>query len=385
MRNGRGMAASSWPFVSLVRTGPDRPRFIGTIKHSLDHQRVQVHFQIHISVGVGGVGDVWIVERETVGLLPLIRNAVSRGVHRRFTGGIGRPAAHFPFVIDDLARAVAHIRNDSRIHRVAFGSSRPGAPEDQIKGLCGGLRLHLRGGEWHRALQGSLGKDAFPIVPADFGPAYHEVAIDIDGRGESHFGVEDEVALNAGGTSTQVVVDVIQSPQVATTTVTAPVVEDVVAEIALDGDVTPTRDAAFHVREKIVMPGAAVAAHATREGMPLPVVAFPNDAPLHRKAIERPAGGQGMGIAPTARAMVNNEIVAVGSAEALGSELASVISRAEAQKADDDVMRFRQFEGNAVALVFLDADAVTGRRLACDGQVRLAGYQPLRFNQTANP
>src|SRR5206468_9342016 len=60
------------------------------------------------------------------------------------------------------------------------------------------------------------------------------------------------------------------------------------------------------------------------------------------------------------------------------------ISRAEAQKADDDVMRFRQFEGNAVALVFLDADAVTGCRLACDGQVRLADYQPLRFNQTAN-
>src|SRR6266576_772152 len=159
-----------------------------------------------------------------MGLLPFVGNAVPRGVHRRFTGGIGRPAAHFLFVIDDLARAVAHIRNDSRVHRVASGSSRPGVPEDQIKGLCGGLRLHRRRGEWLRALQGSLGKDAFPIVPADFGPAYHEVAIDIDGRGESHFGVEDEVALNAGGTRAQVVADVIQSPQVAATTVTAPVV-----------------------------------------------------------------------------------------------------------------------------------------------------------------
>src|SRR5881396_1990819 len=124
--------------------------------------------------------------------------------------------------------------------------------------------------------------------------------------------------------------------------------------------------------------------HPGREGMPLSVVAFRNDAPLHRVAVERPAGVQGLGVAPTGRAMVNNEIVAVGSAEALGSELASVISRAEAQKADDDVMRFRQFEGNAVALVFLDADAVTGRRLACDGQVRLADFQPLRVNQTAN-
>src|SRR5436309_5113552 len=268
---------------------------------------------------------------------------------------------------------------ESRLGRIAPAFLRTSSKASAADCVCTG-----GGGEWRRALQGSLAKHAFPIVPADIGPAYHVVAIDIDGRGEDNFGVEDEVALNAGGTSAQVVVDVIQSPQIPTTTVTAPVVEDVVAEIALDGDVTPTRDAAFHVREKVVMPGAAVAAHATREGMPLPVVAFPNDAPLHRKAIERPAGGQGMGIAPTARAMVNNEIVAVGSAEALGSELASVISRAEAQKADDDVMRFRQFEGNAVALVFLDADAVTGRRLACDGQVRLADYQPLRFNQTAN-
>jgi hypothetical protein len=82
--------------------------------------------------------------------------------------------------------------------------------------------------------------------------------------------------------------------------------------------------------------------------------------------------------------MVNNEIVAVGSAEAFGSELASVISRADAQKADDDVVRSRQFQGSAVAFGFLDADAVTGRRLACNGQVGFADYQPPGFNQAAD-
>ena len=132
------------------------------------------------------------------------------------------------------------------------------------------------------------------------------------------------------------------------------------------------------------MPGAAVAAHPGREGMPLSVVAFRNDAPLHGVAVERPAGVQGLGVAPTARAMVDDEVVAVGSAEAFGSELASVISRADAQKADDDVMRSRQFEGSAVALGFLDADAVTRRRLARNGQVGFADYQPPGFNQTAN-
>ena len=113
-----------------------------------------------------------------------------------------------------------------------------------------------------------------------------------------------------------------------------------------------------------------------REGMPLSVVAFRNDAPLHGVAVERPAGVQGLGVAPTARAMVNDEVVAVGSAEAF-AELTGVISRADTQEADDDVVRSRQFEGSAVAFGFLDADAVTGRRLACNGQVGFADYQPL--------
>src|SRR5206468_13050073 len=96
----------------------------------------------------------------------------------------------------------------------------------------------------------AVGVHSLPIVRGDFRPACHEVAIDINGGGENHFGCEDEEALNAGGTRAQVVVDVIQSPQVAAATVTAPVVEDVVAEIALDCDVTPTRDAGLHVGEK---------------------------------------------------------------------------------------------------------------------------------------
>jgi hypothetical protein len=40
------------------------------------------------------------------------------------------------------------------------------------------------------------------------------------------------------------------------------------------------------VGEEVVVPGAAVAAHTGREGVPLLVAAFPNDAPLHRKAVE---------------------------------------------------------------------------------------------------
>jgi hypothetical protein len=82
--------------------------------------------------------------------------------------------------------------------------------------------------------------------------------------------------------------------------------------------------------------------------------------------------------------MVNDEVLAVGSAEAFAAELASVISRADAQKADDDVVRSRQFECSGVALGFLDADTVVRRRLSRDGQVRLADYQPLGLNQTAN-
>src|SRR5258708_15069615 len=118
----------------------------------------------------------------------------------------------------------------------------------------------------------------------------------------------------------------------------APVIDDIVPEITLHRNIAPTRHAALHVSEKVVVPAAAVAAQTGREGMPLSVVAFRNDAPLHRVAVERPGGGQGFGVAPTARAMVNDEVFAVVSAEALGSELASVISRADTEEADDHVM-----------------------------------------------
>src|SRR5262245_50286583 len=112
---------------------------------------------------------------------------------------------------------------------------------------------------------------------------------------------------------------------------------------------SPQRDAALHVREKVVMPGAAVAAQTGREGMPLLVVAFRNDAPLHRVAVERAGGGQGFGVAPTTRAMVNDEVVAVVSPEALASELTGIISSPNTQKADDHVTRSPQRERVTVA------------------------------------
>jgi len=89
----------------------------------------------------------------------------------------------------------------------------------------------------------------------------------------------------------------------------APVVDDIVPEITLYRNIAPTRHAALHMGEEVVVPGAAVAAYTGREGMPLLVAPFGNDAPLHREAVERPGGGQGLGGAPTARAMVNDEVV----------------------------------------------------------------------------
>src|SRR5207244_1300003 len=148
-----------------------------------------------------------------------------------------------------------------------------------------------------------------------------------------------------------------------------PVIDDIVPEITLHRNIAPTRHAALHVGEEVVVPGAAVAAHTAREGMPLSVAAFRNEAPLHREAVERPGGGQGLGGAPTARAMVNDEVVAVGRAEALGSELARVISRADTEDADDHVMRRRERDGVPAALVLPDADAVPRRPLPCNGRV----------------
>ena len=48
----------------------------------------------------------------------------------------------------------------------------------------------------------------------------------------------------------------------------AVVIDDVVAEITLHRNVAPARNAAEHMGEKVVVPGAAVAAHTTgRDGL----------------------------------------------------------------------------------------------------------------------
>src|SRR5258708_36830530 len=108
----------------------------------------------------------------------------------------------------------------------------------------------------------------------------------------------------------------------------APDIDDIVPEITLHRNIAPTRHAALHVGEEVVVPGAAIAAQTRCEGMPLSVVAFRNDAPLHGVAVERPRGGQGLGVAPTDRQMINNKVVAVVSASDNGAAPAGLISRA---------------------------------------------------------
>src|SRR5439155_17614009 len=177
--------------------------------------------------------------------------------------------------------------------------------------------------------------------PADIGHPDHDVPVNVNRGRQDDFRVGNKRgrALRGGGAWAQIVVDVVESAQVPVAGGVAPVIDDIVPEITLHRNIAPTRHAALHVSEEVVVPGAAVAAHTGREGMPLSVAAFRNDAPLHREAVERPGGGQGLGGAPTARAMVNDEIVAIGSAEALGAELARVISRTDAEEADEDVVR----------------------------------------------
>src|SRR5438093_6733096 len=165
----------------------------------------------------------------------------------------------------------------------------------------------------------------------------------------------------------------------------APVIDDVVPEVALHRDVAPARNAAKHVGEEVVVPRAAVSAQNGRKGMLLLVVAFRSDAPLHRVAVNRAGGGQRFGVAPTARAVVHDEVVTVVNAEAVGSELAVVISGAKTQEADDHVMCSRERESVPAALGFLDADAVAGGGLAGDGDIGFADLQPLRLDHAAYP
>src|SRR6266699_3580849 len=164
----------------------------------------------------------------------------------------------------------------------------------------------------------------------------------------------------------------------------APVIDDIVAEVALHRDVTPARDTAEHVREEIVVPRAAVSAQDGRKGVLLLVIALRNDAPLHGVAVHRPGSGECFGVAPTARAMVNDEVLAVIDAEAVAADFTRIVAGAKAQEAENHIMRLRERESVAVALTFLDADAVVGSGLAGDGQVRFADHQALRLDDAAD-
>src|SRR5437879_970581 len=97
----------------------------------------------------------------------------------------------------------------------------------------------------------------------------------------------------------------------------APIIDDVVPEVALHRNVAPARHPAKHVGEEVVVPRAAVSTQDGREGMLLLVVAFRIDAPLHRVAVNRSGSGQCFGISPTARAMINDEVVTIVNAEAV--------------------------------------------------------------------
>src|SRR5687768_1312727 len=101
--------------------------------------------------------------------------------------------------------------------------------------------------------------------------------------------------------------------------------------------------------------------------MALFVVAFANDAPLNGVAVERAAGGEGLRIAPTGGAMIDDKVFAVGGAEAFAAKLTGVVSRADAEEANDDVMGSGYFEGCGVAFGFFDANAIAGGGLASDG------------------
>src|SRR5439155_20604431 len=221
--------------------------------------------------------------------------------------------------------------------------------------------------------------------PADIGHPDHDVPVNVNRGRQDDFRVGNKRGrtLRGGGAWAQIVVDVVEGAQVPVAGAMAPVIDDIVPEITLHRDIAPTRHAALHVGEEVVVPGAAVAAHTGREGMPLSVVAFRNDAPLHGVAVERTGGGQGFGVAPTARAMVNDEVVAVVSAEALGSELASVISRADTEEADDHIMRRREREGVPVALGLPDADAVARGRLAGDSDIGFPDCQTFGLDYAA--
>src|SRR5579872_6628165 len=132
------------------------------------------------------------------------------------------------------------------------------------------------------------------------------------------------------------------------------------------------------------MPRAAVSRDDGRKSVLLRVVPFGKDAPLHRATVHRSGGGECFRITPTARTMVNNNVLAVGNAERLASDIAGVLAGAKTQIAEDHVVCPRDVECVGVARAFLDANSIAGSRLASDCEVRFADIEAGRFEDAAH-
>src|SRR6266498_5769480 len=82
--------------------------------------------------------------------------------------------------------------------------------------------------------------------------------------------------------------------------------------------------------------------------------------------------------------MVDDKVIAVVNAEAVATELAGVISGANPQETNDDVVCGRECESITASFSFLNANAVAGSGLSGNGDVRFADDEAFRFDYASD-
>ena len=177
--------------------------------------------------------------------------ATRRGIADRFFWGL-----------DDAAGSCADIHDNPLVNRVPFGKGYAGVVEYIGIGLSctgrgdAGRRKRARGSDRGPI---EIESGASPVVGGRFGVVLEDVTRKKERRWSDDFCSvhEQQRLLNSGRARLEVIADVVEAVELSVGGCFAPIVDDVVAEVGVDGALK-ARVAAEVVREQIVVPCDAV-------------------------------------------------------------------------------------------------------------------------------
>jgi len=209
-----------------------------------------------------------------------------------------------------MAGAIPGFAYDPVVYSIPFGESRARVFQDIFEGgrrrLGGDARSDER---FCGAVSRLVVADSQPVIPGGRVVFRKDVARQIQRMGHDNVDaiVEQAHGLSRGRPGLENVADVIDALKFATARRVAPIINNVVAKIAIDQRAKP-RVAALVVRDQVVVNGQPALPETQAQAMVGKIQPLAQDAPLHRNQVGHFADRHDFGRGPAQRKVVRNAI-----------------------------------------------------------------------------